>query len=515
MENKFIRSLVQSAQQGKIVAFEELIEMNKSRIYAITLRLSGSHQFAPLLMFNVITHAYEQLQNIRPDISFAEWLRSIAVYNTLSELSTGELAKDKKMKKLFKGFDSTDDFFTEQLENAISRLTNDERMIFVLNKIENYSLEEIADLINLSGSQAENKLTDGLNKIINSVDNINSETDLQIEVSNLPKEKNPDGKIIELALESIRNVKLDEIKEIESVQEEIEEIPERVEIEKKAEKVKEKRGKVKIKINWKIVLAGVAVIIIAGAYYLTSETNDWTVTIESGAALLNEQNIQKREKFSPGDIISTDSDSKVLIEVADVGTVELLPNSSFKRLDKSYSAKLLDGKININTQGASEYFRIEIPSAIIEEFYMGTNYSVQEDVSGNSLIELNEGWLRVVFGEEETIFPEQYNLEILKSSGPSIPYYSGSPSEYTTLIQDYMFGSKGNIALYVILDASSERDGITLWNLLQKVRAAQRSAVYEKLYELVPHPDDLEKKNILNLDADMLQIWLDEIEWLM
>jgi hypothetical protein len=78
-----------------------------------------------------------------------------------------------------------------------------------------------------------------------------------------------------------------------------------------------------------------------------------------------------------------------------------------------------------------------------------------------------------------------------------------------------MFGSKGNIALYMILDASTERDGITLWNLLQSVRAGQRSAVYEKLYELIPHPDALKKEDILNLDADMLQFWLDEIEWLM
>jgi hypothetical protein len=56
-------------------------------------------------------------------------------------------------------------------------------------------------------------------------------------------------------------------------------------------------------------------------------------------------------------------------------------------------------------------------------------------------------------------------------------------------------------------------EAITLWNLLQRVKAKHKSAVYEKLYELVPHPDSITKNDLLNLDQDPLRIWLEEIEW--
>jgi hypothetical protein len=39
--------------------------------------------------------------------------------------------------------------------------------------------------------------------------------------------------------------------------------------------------------------------------------------------------------------------------------------------------------------------------------------------------------------------------------------------------------------------------------------------VYDKLYELFPHPDEINREDLLTLDEDMLYVWLEEIEWLM
>jgi hypothetical protein len=39
--------------------------------------------------------------------------------------------------------------------------------------------------------------------------------------------------------------------------------------------------------------------------------------------------------------------------------------------------------------------------------------------------------------------------------------------------------------------------------------------VYDKLYELFPHSDEIDREDMLSLDEDMLYVWLKEIEWLM
>ena len=49
-DNKFIKSLIESAQNGKVVALEELYKMNINRIYAIALRLTGKGPLAGLLV---------------------------------------------------------------------------------------------------------------------------------------------------------------------------------------------------------------------------------------------------------------------------------------------------------------------------------------------------------------------------------------------------------------------------------------------------------------------------------
>ena len=122
--------------------------------------------------------------------------------------------------------------------------------------------------------------------------------------------------------------------------------------------------------------------------------------------------------------------------------------------------------------------------------------------------------MRVTSGNIQTIFPGHYNLKILRGSGASLPYYSGSVFELIALLEEYLFGGRRGTTLNRILASSTEKETITLWNLLQRVTPEQKSAVYDKLYELVPHPDSIKKKEILNLDPDALQAWLEEIKWL-
>ena len=104
-------------------------------------------------------------------------------------------------------------------------------------------------------------------------------------------------------------------------------------------------------------------------------------------------------------------------------------------------------------------------------------------------------------------------MKILNGKGAGLPYYAKCDIILLNLIEDYLFNGNENSTLDRILNFAAENEAIMLWNLLQRVKPDQRSAVYDKLNELVPHPDNITKKDMLSLDQEHLQIWLKEIRW--
>ena len=61
-ENKFIKSLVANAQQGKLVALEELFELNLNVTYTLVLRLTGNKSQAELLTQKSLVTAWKEIK---------------------------------------------------------------------------------------------------------------------------------------------------------------------------------------------------------------------------------------------------------------------------------------------------------------------------------------------------------------------------------------------------------------------------------------------------------------------
>jgi hypothetical protein len=132
----------------------------------------------------------------------------------------------------------------------------------------------------------------------------------------------------------------------------------------------------------------------------------------------------------------------------------------------------------------------------------------------NSEIILEKGWLRVYAGDEEIVFPERYILNVYSNSGANVPYHITSSVEYIALLDEYLFGGKRDKALNKILSASTKNESISLWNLLSRVDAGhQVQNVYYKLLEIAPHSEKVTKGDIMLLEPDALNTWLEEIKW--
>ena len=521
-ENKFIQSLKKNAQLGKLVALEELYEINLNSIYTLILRLAGNKSLAELITKNTLVTAWKEIKVNGPDdLTFSEWLKNIAVKIAIDELRN---SSDPKRKNNAKD-DRPEDPPSEGLEQAIADLDNESRIILVLNKIENKSFLNISRLLSKTESDIEKKMSDAIARISNSITNAESSTNINELSATMPNELEADIEVLQNALDEIMEIRFEEIQESknEIEAEELEEFRQYEERKKEerrkeaeAKKTENKTSKLLKgpKFNKKIVLRVVLPIVtLVFLVYLFTSTATWKASSTSGNPLLNKAAFTSFVDINPGDLITTDDISTAIVEIPDVGKIKLLNGTSFKRLKKSNTCELLQGSAFINAEGTKRILSVVIPEAKIENFNSSAKYSIRTDTRGNTDIELEAGWLRVISGNNQTIFQGHYNLKILRGSGASLPYYSGSGFELITLLEEYLFGGRRGTTLNRILASSTEKENITLWNLLQRVTPEQRGVVYNKLYELVPHPDSIEKKEILNLNPDALQGWLEEIKW--
>ncbi len=517
-DNKFIRSLIESAKRGNNAALEQLFEMNLGKIYALSFLLTGDKPSADSITFNTFINAWDLTDTIDEDTTFSEWIKNITAYVALNELKKQD--KPEEPKEL-ENYVLIEKFPSFPVAKAYLKLSDTHRFILTLNFIENYSADVIAKMLDIETTDIAKRITDSIKTIIDDSDGKQTVDSVLEQLENLPTEVIPEKNLLKLALDKIHDVKFEdwEKEEKKRLKEEI--LKHRKETkedkkEHKVDRVKIEKKKPKLHFNKKFLRYPIIIaILIAVVYYFFSVTVQWIIVVKSGTPQLNNRTIASNTEINIGDILQTNDFSEATLEMPDVGMIEVFESTTIERLDGSYSAKLINGKIIVNTDGAKEFLHIETSQADINEFNLGTNYILQTDEKGNSTIELIDGWLQLISGENEIIFPGEYKLKILKGAGAGLPYSISSTSKFIDLLEEYIFGRKSDITLDMIIESSSAKDGITLWNLLRVVKPGQRQAVYNKLYELFPHPDEIQREDILSLDENALYAWLEEIEWQM
>lgn len=160
------RARVRAAQEGNLMAFEELYRENVGRVYAVCFRMAGDPTLAEELTQDVFVRAWQKLSTFRGDSAFSTWLHPLTVNVALSErrarrrrtsrvMPTDDLtpferpAAGAKKKGPEVGFD---------LERAMDLLPPGARSVFVLHDIEGYKHEEIAELTGVAAGTSKAQL---------------------------------------------------------------------------------------------------------------------------------------------------------------------------------------------------------------------------------------------------------------------------------------------------------------------------------------------------------------------
>ena len=165
------KQLIQLLKEGNNQAFRTIVDQWKDMVYNTCLGILQQATEAEDVTQEVFVQVYESIHNFKGDSKFSTWLYRIAVTKSLDQL------RKKKRKKRF-GFvqslfgnneeelNLTENFYHPgiAMENkeraavlfkAIEKLPENQRVAFVLHKVEGQSYIEIAEIMDVSLSSIE------------------------------------------------------------------------------------------------------------------------------------------------------------------------------------------------------------------------------------------------------------------------------------------------------------------------------------------------------------------------
>ena len=162
-------ALIVAAQAKDQVAFGELVKRRQGWARALLRRMCNGHAEADDLAQEAFIKAWERLTDLETPAAFPGWFRRIAV--------TTFLMAKRRQKAVFEEIDDTSPLASEDstpeaaagakidLEKALARLSDAERLCVTLNHGEGLSHSEIVDMTGLPLGTVKSHVQRGTDKL--------------------------------------------------------------------------------------------------------------------------------------------------------------------------------------------------------------------------------------------------------------------------------------------------------------------------------------------------------------
>ncbi len=218
-------------------------------------------------------------------------------------------------------------------------------------------------------------------------------------------------------------------------------------------------------------------------------------------------------QLTVGDYLETNSTSRARIQIADIGNVEIRPNSRIKLVGTTKNEHRLSlerGVLHAQISAPPRLFIVDTPSAVAVD--LGCEYTLEVDKAGNSRLEVTSGFVALERDGRESIVPAGAVCLTRKGKGLGTPFSALTTDAFRAALNRFDFSGGGSRAVQSMLASSSSADTVSLWHLLSRVKITDRAAIYDALSEYVKPPSEVTREGILRLDKKMLAAWRDEVE---
>ena len=233
------------------------------------------------------------------------------------------------------------------------------------------------------------------------------------------------------------------------------------------------------------------------------ETLAGTPTIEGGGP----------GRIGVGQLLETDARSTARIAVADIGTVDVSPNSRVRLAGTSkdeHRLSLERGKLHAKIFAPPRLFVVDTPSAKAVD--LGCEYTLDVDKNGDSILHVTGGWVALERDGRESVVPAGMMCKTRKGQGLGTPFSTEATDAFRKALDAFDFSRGGSAAVQTMVREAEFYDMFTLWHLLSRVSKEDRGVIYDALTKLVPPPNGVTREGILSKNKRMLDQWKVEIE---
>lgn len=152
---------IAKAQRADTKAFEALYRMHVDRVYGLCLRMTGNVAEAEDCTQEAFIQAWNKLDKFRGDSAFSTWLHRIAVNAVLGRMRKSKRERDRI--QAVKALDvtplsATDSGEMRDLSEAVDRLPEGARHVFVLYAVYGYSHDETGRMLGIKAGTSKAQL---------------------------------------------------------------------------------------------------------------------------------------------------------------------------------------------------------------------------------------------------------------------------------------------------------------------------------------------------------------------
>jgi hypothetical protein len=227
----------------------------------------------------------------------------------------------------------------------------------------------------------------------------------------------------------------------------------------------------------------------------------WAAMRVTGVPLVGTTPLGAKGALAVGQWLVTDDSSRAVIQVGDIGRVEVKPDTRIRlvRAERNDHRLALErGAIYATVDAPPRLFFVETPAGTAVD--LGCAYTLTVDSAGTGLIQVTQGYVEFAWSGNRSVVPLGFRAETRRNARPGTPYADDAPAALRQALAAVDFGHGGSAAVRRALAAARAEDAVSVWHLLERVDLATRQQVYDRLAALVPPPPGVTREGALRLD---------------
>lgn len=169
--------LLEKIKAGDYQAFEQIVLRYQDRVYGLALSMLRDEVDAQDVVQETFLNVFRKVASFRGDAAFSSWLYRITANNAMMKLRTRKRDTTVSLEENMPRFDSEGHFAVpmqdwtrrvddvlesrelgEQIKAAVAQLPEKYRIVFLLSDVEELSMKEVGDILELSIPNVKTRL---------------------------------------------------------------------------------------------------------------------------------------------------------------------------------------------------------------------------------------------------------------------------------------------------------------------------------------------------------------------